>query len=246
VSVRLNAFKQPIGEPVPEWTTPTPVARSHASRMKGRFCRLEALESSRHAADLFAANRRDVDGRMWTYMPYGPFDTQAAYAGWVDAVAAEDDPLFFAIVDAAIGSATGVASFLRIDPPAGSIEVGHIAYSPLLQRTPAATEAMFLMMRLAFELGYRRYEWKCDALNAGSRRAAQRLGLSYEGIFRQARVYKDRNRDTAWFAAIDKEWPQLERAFEQWLAPANFDSEGRQRVSLRGLTRPILVRSEPE
>jgi RimJ/RimL family protein N-acetyltransferase len=213
--------------------------------MKGRFCHLEPLESSRHAADLFAANRHDADGRMWTYMPYGPFDTQAAYATWVDAVAADDDPMFFSIVDQSTDRATGVASFLRIDPPAGSIEVGHIAYSPLLQRTPAATEAMFLMMRLAFELGYRRYEWKCDALNADSRRAAQRLGLSYEGIFRQARVYKGRNRDTAWFAAIDKEWPRLERAFEQWLAPANFDSEDRQRVSLRELTRPILVKREP-
>ena len=245
MSVKLNAIGQPIGEPVPGWTAPPPVARSHASRMKGRFCHLEALDSSRHAADLFAANSRDADGRMWTYMPYGPFGTEAAYASWVDAVAAENDPLFFAIVDQSIGRAAGVASFLRIDPPAGSIEVGHIAYSPLLQRTPAATETMFLMMRLAFELGYRRYEWKCDALNAGSRQAAQRLGLSYEGIFRQARVYKDRNRDTAWFAAIDKEWPRLERAFEQWLAPANFDSEGRHRVSLRELTRPILVRVEP-
>jgi RimJ/RimL family protein N-acetyltransferase len=246
VSVRLNAFGQPIGEPVRDWTPPPPVARSHAARMKGRFCHLEPLESSRHAADLFGANSRDGDGRMWTYMPYGPFDTQPAYAAWVDAVASENDPLFFAIVDESSGRATGVASFLRIDPPAGAIEVGHIAYSPLLQRTPAATETMFLMMRLAFELGYRRYEWKCDALNAGSRRAAQRLGLSYEGIFRQARVYKNRNRDTAWFAAIDKEWPRLERAFEHWLAPANFDAEGRQRVSLRELTRSILVKTEPQ
>jgi RimJ/RimL family protein N-acetyltransferase len=134
----------------------------------------------------------------------------------------------------------GVASYLRITPASGSIEVGHINYSPLLQRTPAATEAMYLMMRRAFEAGYRRCEWKCDALNARSRSAAQRLGLSYEGVFRQATIYKGRNRDTAWYAAIDKEWPELESAFVRWLDVANFDGEGKQRVSLAELTGPVL------
>ena len=151
------------------------------------------------------------------------------------------DPLFHAIVPAGSGRAEGVASYLRIAPEAGSIEVGHINFSPRLMRTPAATEAMYLMMKRAFDLGYRRYEWKCDALNAPSRAAARRLGLSYEGIFRQATVYKGRNRDTAWYAAIDSEWPALKAAFETWLDPANFDAEGRQRESLRALTRPILV-----
>jgi RimJ/RimL family protein N-acetyltransferase len=242
---RTNALGQPIGDPVVGWTPAPPVTRAHASRLAGRYCRLEPLNAHRHAADLHAANSHDRETRMWTYLPYGPFESLDAYALWMEQVAAVDDPLFFAVVNPTTSRPLGVASFLRIDPPAGSIEVGHIAYSPLLQRTPAATEAMYLMMRLAFELGYRRYEWKCDALNAGSRTAAQRLGLSYEGIFRQARVYKDRNRDTAWFAAIDKEWPALDRAFQRWLAVENFDEQGRQRVSLRDLTRTLLVRVDP-
>jgi RimJ/RimL family protein N-acetyltransferase len=135
----------------------------------------------------------------------------------------------------------GVASYLAIEPAHGTIEVGHIAYSPLLQRTPAATDAMYLMMRAAFELGYRRYEWKCDALNGPSRAAAQRLGLSFEGVFRQHRVVKDHNRDSAWYAAIDREWPRLRDAFERWLEPANFDPSGRQRERLSDLTAPVLV-----
>jgi RimJ/RimL family protein N-acetyltransferase len=192
-----------------------------------------------HAEPLYDANARDAEGRMWTYLPYGPFASVDAYRRWVIEVAAADDPLFFAIVDTRSNRATGVASYLRIDPPAGAVEVGHIAYSPLLQRTPAATEAMYLMMRLAFELGYRRYEWKCDALNGGSRSAAERLGFSYEGMFRQARVYKGRNRDTAWYAAIDRDWPALDAAFRQWLSPSNFDAQGNQRISLRALTAPI-------
>ena len=145
------------------------------------------------------------------------------------------------MIDLATGTPVGVASYLRIDPGAGSIEVGHIHYSPLLQRTVAATEAMYLMMKRAFELGYRRYEWKCNALNAPSRAAAMRLGFSYEGIFRQARVDKGRNRDTAWYAMIDKEWPALDAAFRRWLDPSNFDERGRQRVALGTLTAPILV-----
>lgn len=213
--------------------------------MSGRYCRIELLDADRHAKDLYEANRKDEAGGMWTYLPYGPFDELAAYDRWVREVAAVIDPSFHAIIDLATGRAVGVASYLRIDPASGSIEVGHIAYSPLLQRTPAATEAMYMMMRRAFELGYRRYEWKCDALNAGSRAAAQRLGLSYEGVFRQARVNKGRNRDTAWFAAIDSEWPALDRAFRQWLDPSNFDQAGRQRTSLRSLTRPVLVKHDP-
>jgi RimJ/RimL family protein N-acetyltransferase len=182
---------------------------------------------------------------MWTYLPYGPFATPADYEQWTREVTAVEDPLFYAILDRT-NRPVGVASYLRIDPPVGSIEVGHIACSPLLQRTPASTEAMYLMMSHAFGVGYRRYEWKCDALNARSRAAAQRLGLSYEGIFRQARVYKGRNRDTAWFAAIDAEWPALDRAFRQWLDPSNFDANGNQRTSLGALTRPILVATDPE
>ena len=145
-------------------------------------------------------------------------------------------------MDSATGNAVGVASYMRIDAANGAIEVGHINYSPPLQRTRAATEAMYLMMQRVFELGYRRYEWKCDSLNAASRAAAQRLGFSYEGVFRQAVVYKGRNRDTAWYAMIDSEWPALREAYRQWLDPANFDAQGRQRLRLSDLSAPVLKR----
>jgi RimJ/RimL family protein N-acetyltransferase len=227
----------PIGVPVEGWTAPR---RPPREPMAGRYCRLEALDPDRHGVDLFEANGTDAAGRMFTYLAYGPFDTFDAYYSWALRMARSEDPQFFAIVEAQSGKAVGVASYLRIDPASGSIEVGHIAYTPALQRTRAATEAMYLMMRRAFTLGYRRYEWKCDALNATSRAAAQRLGLSYEGIFRQATVYKGRNRDTAWYAAIDSEWPDLEAAFNLWLDPSNFDEEGQQRVRLGDLTAPIL------
>ena len=182
----------------------------------------------------------DSEGRNWTYLPQGPFENYAEFYIWLSDMAKLDDPFFFAIIDGESQTSVGIASYLRITPPAGSIEVGYIHYSPLLQRTPAATEAMYLMMEQAFTLGYRRYEWKCDALNAPSRIAAQRLGLSYEGIFRQATVYKQRNRDTAWYATIDREWPDLKQAFEQWLDPNNFDNDRNQKTRLSTLTAPLL------
>jgi RimJ/RimL family protein N-acetyltransferase len=232
-----NHLGQPIGFPLVNWQPPPWPPRLP---LPGRFCRLEPLDPVRHAAELFAANALDRDGRSWTYLAYGPFDSIDDHLAWMKDTCLGNDPLFFAIVDSGSGKATGVASYLRINPPYGSIEVGHINYSPRLQRTPAATEAMFLMMRQAFELGYRRYEWKCNALNAKSRAAAQRLGLSFEGVFRQAAVVKGRNRDTAWYAAIDAEWPLLEEAFTRWLEPANFDESGKQRLRLSDLTGPIL------
>lgn len=210
--------------------------------MAGRHCTVEPLDPARHAGGLYAADALDTEGRSWTYLPYGPFATLDAYRQWVEEVAAGDDPLFFAIVRNSDRCPAGVASYLRVSPAAGSIEVGHIHFSPLLVRSPAATEAMYLMMKRAFDLGYRRYEWKCDALNAPSRAAAQRLGLSFEGVFRQATVYKGRNRDTAWYAAVDGDWPQLREAFERWLDPSNFDVEGRQRIRLSELTRAVIVR----
>jgi RimJ/RimL family protein N-acetyltransferase len=234
----VNALGQSLGWRVDGWTPPP---RPPLEPMTGRTCRVEPLKTEAHAADLHAANLRDSDGRNWTYLPYGPFDTLDAYARWVNSVAAGADPQFHAVVDLGSCKAVGVASYLRIDPGAGSIEVGHINYSPLLQRTIAATEAMYLMMKRAFDLGYRRYEWKCNALNAPSRAAAQRLGFSYEGVFRQARVDKGRNRDTAWYAMVDKEWPLVDSAFRRWLDPSNFDQRGRQRVALSTLTTPIVV-----
>jgi len=236
--VEVNALGQPLGSRVDGWKPPPPPPREP---MEGRTCRLEPLNVERHAADLHAANALDTDYANWTYLPYGPFATLDDYLVWLHRVATVADPQFYAIVDLATGTATGVASYLRIDPAAGSIEVGHINYSPKLQRTIAATEAMYLMMRRAFELGYRRYEWKCNALNVPSRAAALRLGFSYEGIFRQARVDKGRNRDTAWYAMIDGEWPLVDRAFRRWLDPSNFDERGRQLMALSALTGPVLV-----
>jgi RimJ/RimL family protein N-acetyltransferase len=204
--------------------------------MLGRLCRLEALTAADHAAALHAAYAADVDGRNWTYLPYGPFETAAEYTRWVEWAEAQEDPVFYAIVDRATQRPVGVASYLRIDPAAGSIEVGHLRYAPALQRTPASTEAMYLMMRRAFdELGYRRYEWKCDALNAPSVAAAKRLGFRFEGIFRQAVVTKGRNRDTAWLSIVDGEWAVLRTALERWLDASNFDARGAQRSSLRAL-----------
>jgi len=234
----VNALGQAVGFAVEGWMPP-PVPPLEP--MAGRTCRVEPLDVARHAADLHKANLLGEDGRNWAYLPYGPFATFDDYHAWLKGVAARPDPQFHTIVDLATGAPAGVASYLRIDPEAGSIEVGHIKYAPSLQRTIAATEAMYLMMRRAFALGYRRYEWKCNALNAPSRAAAQRLGFSYEGIFRQARVDKGRNRDTAWYAMIDREWPAIDRAFQRWLDPSNFDAQGRQRTSLSALTQPILV-----
>ncbi len=231
---RVNDLDQPVGSPLPGWTArPLPPRTA----MEGRFCRVEPLEPERHAEGLFAAFREDREGRGWTYMPYGPFPEFDGFRAWLEGVAKGSDPLFHAVVELSSGRALGVASYLRIAPAAGVIEVGHIHFAPALKATPAASEAMYLMMRRAFEdLGYRRYEWKCDSLNAASRRAAERLGFTFEGVFRQATVYKERNRDTAWYAVIDSDWPGLKAAFERWLDPSNFDAHGRQRERLSVLT----------
>ena len=228
---------QPIGFSIGDWTPPV---RPPGEPMIGRYCRLERLDADRDGQSLFDAYALDSEGRNWTYLPQGPFENYAEFYIWLSDMAKLDDPFFFAIIDGESQTSVGIASYLRITPPAGSIEVGYIHYSPLLQRTPAATEAMYLMMKQAFSLGYRRYEWKCDALNAPSRIAAQRLGLSYEGVFRQATVYKQRNRDTAWYATIDREWPDLKQAFEQWLDPNNFDNDRNQKTRLSTLTAPLL------
>lgn len=234
-----NFLGQPIGFAVKDWK---PVAHPSRKVLMGRFCSLEPLSTLKHAADLFSANALDAEGKNWTYLPYGPFDSLSSYSSWIDKFSSTIDPLFFAIISNKTGKAVGVSSYLRIDPANGSIEVGHLNFSPLMQQTPVATEAMWLMMREAFSLGFRRYEWKCNALNLPSRCAAQRLGLSFEGIFRQAALVKGRNRDTAWYATIDKEWPALNEAFQYWLSPANFDDEEMQRVSLSKLTEAVLVR----
>jgi RimJ/RimL family protein N-acetyltransferase len=233
----LNELGQPIGFALPDWTPPP---RPPRETLTGRYCRVEPLDPSRHPQDLHIANRLDPSGRAFTYLSSGPFESLESYRHWITTSCLGPDPLFHAIVDGATGKSVGVAAYMRIDPANGVIEVGHLNFSPLLQQTRAATEAMHLMMKRAFALGYRRYEWKCDSLNAPSRAAAQRLGFSYEGRFIQAIVTKGRNRDTDWFSITDREWPAIRAAHEQWLAPENFDGEGHQRVSLSALTAPLL------
>ncbi len=225
-----NHLGQPIGVKLPGWS-PRPLPPRTA--MAGRFCRVEPLDPERHAAQLFAAYAEDFEGRIWTYLPRGPYASLGEYRDWAQAACGGDDPLTHAIIDNASGEAVGTAAYMRIEPNIGVIEVGSITYSPRLQRRPAATEAMYLMMRRVFdEFGYRRYEWKCDSLNQPSREAAARLGFRYEGLFRQASITRGRNRDTTWFSVIDSEWPALRAAFERWLDPANFAADGTQRRSL--------------
>jgi RimJ/RimL family protein N-acetyltransferase len=232
--------ERPVGVPVTDWIAPP---APQGEMLVGRYTELAPLSAEAHAALLYQSYAGH-DG-VWDYMPYGPFSSASQYHRWVRDHAAKPDPFFYAIRNLETGHWEGVASYLRVSPEAGSIEVGHISFSPALQQTRAATEAMYLMMRWAFDAGYRRYEWKCNALNAASRRAAQRLGFSYEGVFRQAAVVKGRNRDTAWFAAIDQEWPSLRAAYDAWLAPSNFDSDGRQIERLGDLTGLVRVADDP-
>ncbi len=238
-STRENALGQPVGWPV-EMPFPRPLPRRET--LTGRFCMLEPADPKAHAAGLAEAFNADPDGRNWTYLPYGPFRSEAEVSAWMETACLGADPMFFVVREAGTGRCLGIASYLRIGPANGSIEVGHINFSPLIQRTPAATEAMFLMMEHAMEdLGYRRYEWKCDALNAPSRAAAARLGLVYEGTFRQATHYKGRNRDTAWFAFTDADWPVVGEALRSWLSAVNFDAEGLQKRRLQDIRAGLVA-----
>jgi RimJ/RimL family protein N-acetyltransferase len=221
---------QPVGLPVDD---PTPAPRPGPVTLKGRYGRLEKLTPA-HTMDLWAAFAGHDE--VWTYIGAdGPFATAAEFVPCIERRAAADDPYAYAIIDAA-DRAVGYVTLLRIVPEMRVIEVGHVLYSPALQRTPLGTETQYLLARYIFEtLGYRRYEWKCDALNAPSRRAALRYGFVYEGTFRQNMIAKGRNRDNAWFSMLDSEWPVRKRNFERWLAPENFDNEGRQKISLAAL-----------
>ncbi len=228
--------ERPIGPVVTGFTAPP---RPGPDQIAGRHVVLERLDPDRHAEDLFAANRGQ--DWLWDYMPYGPFPDLQTYRDWQVAMAAGADPFFYAMRDGRTGRIGGLASFLRIDPANGVIEIGHIEIAPTLQRSPAATEAISLMIGWAFDAGYRRVEWKCNALNEPSRSAARRYGFTFEGVFRQHMITKGRNRDSAWFAIIDSEWPALARAHDAWLAPGNFDAEGRQRQSLSALTAAAMA-----
>ncbi|MDB4914341.1 MAG: acetyltransferase family protein [Gemmatimonadetes bacterium] len=224
-----NAHGQPVGADVAGWSVRAQPSRNS---MVGHYCRVEPVHVERHADDLFAAWSDARDDRDWTYLVAERPHTAAECRAYVEKLSSTSDPLHYAIIDAN-GTAVGTAALMRIDPAHGVIEVGSITYSPRLQRTRAGTEAMYLLMRHAFDdLGYRRYEWKCDTLNAPSQAAARRYGFVFEGIFRQALVYKGRNRDTAWFSIIDREWPAVRAALQAWLNPTNFESNGLQKTSL--------------
>ena len=214
-----------------QWKPARPLSRL---ALEGELVRLEPVDVARHAGQLFAAQSSAPE--LWAYLPYGPFESETAFRVWLTERAATSDPLFYAIIEGSSGRALGMASFLRVEQGHGVIEVGHIWYSPALQRTRLATNAMYVMARHVFDdLGYRRYEWKCNALNEPSRRAAVRLGFTFEGVFRQHMVIKGENRDTAWYSMLDGEWPAAKAAFEAWLRPENFDAEGRQLRSLADL-----------
>jgi RimJ/RimL family protein N-acetyltransferase len=233
VSTHLSAYGQPIGPPVEGWTERP---RPQRVALTGRYCRVIPINVARDAAALFAAYMQAADGRDWTYLSQERPSSLASFREYLARLAASEDPLHYAIVDLTSELAVGTAALMRIEPTNGVIEIGYITFSPALKQTRAATEAMYLMMRYVFdELGYRRYEWKCDSLNAPSLAAAQRYGFHFEGIFRKAIVYKGRSRDTAWFSIIDEEWPRIRAAFEVWLDPENFDAAGQQLHALAAL-----------
>ncbi|MFC1665048.1 GNAT family N-acetyltransferase [Pseudomonadota bacterium] len=234
---QTNELGLTVGFPVDNWNGAESPGRSV---LLGEYCRCEPLNLDKHSPDLFSAFEQDNENRAWVYLPYGPFDSLIEYQHWMKNACFNGDPFYYAIVDNKTDSSIGVVSYLRINPKAGSIEVGHINYSPALQRTVAATEAMYLMMHNAFKLGYRRYEWKCNVLNEKSCNAAKRLGFSYEGTFRQMLVVKGQNRDTAWFSILDREWPAVEHVFLNWLSPENFDATGTQIKALSTLTCDAL------
>ncbi len=223
----------------------------HAKRperitLKGRWITLAPLDAEKHAEALYQGSHGDdIRDSVWTYLPYGPFATLAEFAADIELKARSVDPHFFAVVDNVSGRAVGYQSLMRIDPINRVIEVGHVMYMKTMQRTPAATEAQYLFAQYVFDaLGNRRYEWKCNALNAPSKRAAERFGFGFEGVFRQHMIVKRRNRDTAWFSMLDGEWPARKAAYERWLSPDNFDADRRQRLRLSELMPKATVAAD--
>lgn len=231
---------RPLGAALADWRAPHRPGPSH---IDGRYLRLERLVPERHAPAIFAATARDASS--WDYMSNGPYGSVDELQTWMEQ-AVQSDAVFYAFTDPVSGTAFGYASFMRIDAANGALEIGNVMISPAAQRSRAASEALMLMIGWAFGAGYRRVEWKCNALNAPSRRAARRYGFAFEGIFRNHMILKSRNRDTAWYAMTDADWPALAAAYAAWLAPANFDAEGRQRDSLSDLTAPQRLRAEAE
>jgi len=230
-----NDLGQPVGNPLPEgWAPPSAPERV---KLEGRTVNVVPLNAETHGADLFDAFQKDVTGAGWTYMANGPYDSFDDFMEWLKGAEASPDPMFFAYINAETGTAIGYGSLMRINPAMGVIEIGNIRMSPLLQRTPMSTEAIHLKTQYIFDLGYRRFEWKCDHLNAPSRTAADRLGFIFEGIFRKGMHYKGRSRDTAWYSITDDEWPAIRGAQQTWLAADNFDANGNQKQRLATLTK---------
>ncbi|HVC78451.1 MAG TPA: GNAT family protein [Candidatus Micrarchaeaceae archaeon] len=230
-------------EPPPSKLSWSAAREPTRTAIEGDLVRLEVLDPERHATSLFKSSHAPGSDDLWQHLPYGPFAGRAEFTAWLEQRAASTDPLFYAVVDRESMRALGMASYLRIEPEHGVIEIGHIWFAPELQRTRKATEAIFLLARAAFDdLGYRRLEWKCDSLNLPSRRAADRFGFTFEGIFRQHMIVKGRNRDTAWFSITDGEWPLRKAAFEAWLSPGNFESAGKQRRRLAEIRGSLEAR----
>jgi len=228
-----NDLGQSIGEPVENWKIR---AVPPKTKMEGKYCVLEILDIEKHAEDLFNSFAKDIENNDWKYLHYGGFISLREFKEWLDKDCLDNDPLFHTIIDKNQNTAVGMASYLRIQEKIGNIEVGHIHYSFSMQKKTIGTEAMYLMMKRVFdELGYRRYEWKCDSLNERSCKAAKRFGFTFEGIFRQHNIVKGRNRDTAWFSIIDKDWQKIKKNYEIWLDDANFDEKGKQKTSLTSL-----------
>lgn len=231
---QLNQYDQPIGLDVPGWNG---CLRPTGETLTGKYCRLERANPQLHADDLFQAYQAATDERDWTYLSVGPFTDRQEFQRYLQQQSESKDPLHYVVIDRASGKALGTLALMRIDDKNGVVEVGFVIYSPALKHSRIATEAQFLLMSYALDtLGYRRYEWKCDSLNAPSQAAALRLGFQFEGIFRNLVIYKGRTRDTAWFSIINQEWPQLKQAYNAWLSESNFDSQGKQKVSLSQLT----------
>lgn len=232
-----SASQPLLGEPVDFSSSPLP----RRVTFEARTISLVPLDALEHLNSLWAATGGPQNEHLWTYMFEDPFQNRASFEAYLQRKEDSEDPLYYSIIDKASGDAVGWTAYMRMDPLQRVIEIGSIMFSPRLQRSIGATEAMYIMAKHAFEdMNYRRYEWKCDALNMPSRRAALRLGFTYEGLFRQHMVVKRRNRDTAWYSMLDSEWPARKRAFEQWLDPANFDANGKQRISLSELNHVKL------
>jgi RimJ/RimL family protein N-acetyltransferase len=240
MSDQFNQYGQPTGFPMPGWSG---CRRPGREAVVGRYCRLEPVDVERHASDLYAHYMQAPDGRDWTYLFGDRPESPEQFRDYLKGLARSDDPLHYAVIESSTNQAVGTAALMRIDPAHGVIEVGSITFSPRLKRTCAGTEVIYLLMRQVFDaLGYRRFEWKCDSLNAPSRAAAARYGFKFEGIFRRAIVYKGRNRDTAWYSIIAEEWPAVRQAFETWLKPENFDERGVQQRSLQTIRATLEAR----